>query len=496
MKRIAIVSLAVVLMLLPALAMNCGNGNGNGDTAAIKSVIRDMWDAFNEGDYARCLSYSTNYGDADEQISEMTAIKIFTGNGTVKRIDNINISGSTATASVTLQVAGQTDTEEVELVKTDGGWKIDMGVPPEANFVASATSGSVPLQVQFSDQSVGEISDWAWDFDNNGTVDSTEQNPTYTYATWGVYTVSLTVTHIGLSDTETKIDYIDVYPWSNMSSGTGFNLRSIWGSSSSDVFAVGASGTILHYDGSAWSTMDSGSICWLSGVWGSSSSDVFAVGSWGTLLHYDGSSWSNMSTGTANDFFAVWGTSSTDVFTVGYDRDSQLASILHYDGGSWSETSSGITGQRQQLFSLWGSSSSDVFAGCDGILHYDGSSWSTMTSIITNGLWGIWGSSSSDVFAVGNEAFKGGTILHYDGSTWSAMTSGTTCSLWGIWGSSSSDVFAVGGCYQGGTILHYDGSSWSNMGPGTTAPLRGLWGSSPSDVFAVGAGGTILHFEE
>jgi PKD repeat protein len=493
MKRIAVVSLAVVLMLLTALAMNCGDGNG--DPAAIKSVIRDMWDAYNEGNYAACLSYCTNYGDADERISEMTAVESLSGNVTVRRIANINISGSTATASVTLQIAGQTETDEVNLAKIDGTWKIDVGVPPEANFEASATSGSVPLEVQFADQSVGEISDWAWDFDNDGTVDSTEQNPTYTYATWGVYTVSLTVTHTGLSGTETKSDYISVYPWSNMSSGTGFNLTSIWGSSSSDVFAVGASGTILHYDGSAWSTMNSGSICWLSDVWGSSSSDVFAVGSWGTLLHYDGSTWSQMSTGTAADFWAVWGTSSTDVFTVDYDMSSYLASILHYDGSSWSETSSGITGR--QLFGLWGSSSSDVFAVGDGIIvHYDGSSWSTMSSGFGTTLWGIWGSSSSDVFAVGNAGPAGGTILHYDGSTWSVMTSGTTCSLWGIWGSSSSDVFAVGGCLSGGTVLHYDGSSWSNMGPGTTAPLRGIWGSSSSDVFAVGSGGTILHFEE
>ena len=33
------------------------------------------------------------------------------------------------------------------------------------------------------------------------------------------------------------------------------NLDGVWGSSSQDVFAVGAYDTILHYDGKAWSVM-------------------------------------------------------------------------------------------------------------------------------------------------------------------------------------------------------------------------------------------------
>jgi len=324
MKRIAVISLAIVLMLLPALGMNCAGG---GDSAAIKNVIRDMWDAYNQGDYAKALTYCTNYGDEDEEIAEMTAMKNFRGNVTVKKIENINISGSTAIASVTLQIAGQTHTDKVKLVKIDGIWKINMGTPPEANFMASPTSGSVPLEVQFSDQSVGEISDWAWDFDNDGTVDSTEQNPTYTYENAGSYTVSLTVTHTDLSDTETKIDYINVILWSTMTSGTTTSLHAVWGSSSSDVFAVGLSGTILHYDGSSWSTMTSGTTEGLNGVWGSSSSDVFAVGWNGTIVHYDGSSWSTMTSGTTEGFLGVWGSSSSDVFAVGWN-----GTIVHYTG--------------------------------------------------------------------------------------------------------------------------------------------------------------------
>jgi hypothetical protein len=75
---------------------------------------------------------------------------------------------------------------------------------------------------------------------------------------------------------------------SPMSVVTTAYLRGIWGSSGSDVFAVGYYGTILHYDGASWSLMDSGMTRSLYGVWGSSSTNVFAVGYYGTILHYDG----------------------------------------------------------------------------------------------------------------------------------------------------------------------------------------------------------------
>ncbi|MFA5296229.1 MAG: PKD domain-containing protein [Methanoregulaceae archaeon] len=82
--------------------------------------------------------------------------------------------------------------------------------PPVADFVADKTTASTTDVIQFTDQSAGEIAEWAWDFDNNGTIDSTDQHPTWTYATEGLKTVSLTVTNAGGSDTRTRTDYINV----------------------------------------------------------------------------------------------------------------------------------------------------------------------------------------------------------------------------------------------------------------------------------------------
>ena len=63
---------------------------------------------------------------------------------------------------------------------------------PVASFTSSATGGTPPLTVQFTDTSTGEITGYLWDL-GNGTT-STEANPVVTYPDIGVYPVSLTVT--------------------------------------------------------------------------------------------------------------------------------------------------------------------------------------------------------------------------------------------------------------------------------------------------------------
>ncbi len=80
--------------------------------------------------------------------------------------------------------------------------------PPVAAFTGNPVSGTVPLIVQFTDESTGEISSYAWDFDNDGTTDSIDQNPDHTYTIAGTYTVKLTVTGPGGSDEEIKTGFI------------------------------------------------------------------------------------------------------------------------------------------------------------------------------------------------------------------------------------------------------------------------------------------------
>jgi len=73
---------------------------------------------------------------------------------------------------------------------------------PVADFSASATSGAAPLAINLTNSSTGPIASYAWNF-GDGTT-STVKNPSHVYSAPGVYSVALTVTGTGGSDTELK----------------------------------------------------------------------------------------------------------------------------------------------------------------------------------------------------------------------------------------------------------------------------------------------------
>jgi len=223
-----------------------------------------------------------------------------------------------------------------------------------------------------------------------------------------------------------------------MTSGTEGALSCIWGSSPSDVFAVGHHGIILRYDGSTWK-------------------EIMNSDTLGSLDNLKGSLYTKF----IGSLRGVWGSSPTDVYVVG---DSLLS------GGT--------------------------------VLHYDGTAWSRVVRQGWVMLYGVWGSSHSDVFVVGSSAFLGAAILHFDGDQWKKVKeSGREIHPMGIWGVSSSDVFVVGSAViedgeRVGFILHYDGTTWDWMQSDTDSRLYSVWGNSASDFFAVGENGTILHYAD
>ncbi|TDV52254.1 PQQ-dependent sugar dehydrogenase [Actinophytocola oryzae] len=68
---------------------------------------------------------------------------------------------------------------------------------PIARATATPSSGHAPLTVRFGNQSTdpdaGQALTYAWDFDGDGTTDSTEANPSHTFTTDGTHRVRLTV---------------------------------------------------------------------------------------------------------------------------------------------------------------------------------------------------------------------------------------------------------------------------------------------------------------
>ncbi|MCP4149216.1 MAG: PKD domain-containing protein, partial [bacterium] len=121
--------------------------------------------------------------------------------------------GSTGSASIPLTAFGTSGTADIVVTCQNkipyvSTLNISSGtVPPTAGFTGAPLSGSTPLTVNFTDQSL-DATTWAWDFGD--TDSSTEQSPSHTYTSIGTYTVSLTVTNSYGNDTETKTSYITV----------------------------------------------------------------------------------------------------------------------------------------------------------------------------------------------------------------------------------------------------------------------------------------------
>ncbi len=114
-------------------------------------------------------------------------------------------------------------------------------VAPVASFVSNATSGTAPLTVQFNDTSLNSPTSWSWSF-GDGTYSSL-QNVTHTFGTAGNYTVSLTVTNAGGSNTDTIINYIQVNA-PQTSQGVTVALKNSLGQ--------GISGATVNYYSNGW----------------------------------------------------------------------------------------------------------------------------------------------------------------------------------------------------------------------------------------------------
>jgi C1A family cysteine protease len=82
--------------------------------------------------------------------------------------------------------------------------------PPTAAFSANVVFGHVPLTVEFTDNSSGSPTAWNWSFGDGNSTNSTMQNPIHTYLSGGRYTVSLTASNLGRSNTTTKTKYISI----------------------------------------------------------------------------------------------------------------------------------------------------------------------------------------------------------------------------------------------------------------------------------------------
>src|SRR5262249_36940442 len=122
---------------------------------------------------------------------------------------------------------------------------------------------------------------------------------------------------------------------------TSIDLNAVWGSSATDVYAVGDSGAVYHSKGDANWVYRTTSSNPLYGVWGSSATDVYAVSSLGEIWHSAGDdNWSPVTGVTLPAAYAIWGNSADEIYVA-----CNGGVIFEKMGAAWStvQTSSNAT---------------------------------------------------------------------------------------------------------------------------------------------------------
>lgn len=248
--------------------------------------------------------------------------------------------------------------------------------------------------------------------------------------------------------------------WQTVYSGKdlGGALLSVWGSSASDVYAVGGplgnggDAVVAHFDGTSWSKLDPGgadSFWWVSG---SGPNDIWMSGEHGRITHYDGAAFQDHTPLTTATIWGVWAASPTDAWAVG------------------------------------GTPEGGTTAPNDILLHWDGTSWQqeALPAVLGRSLNKVWGSSADNVYAVG----EAGTVWHRKGGTWSLETTPATSHLLTVFGCSATDVYAVGGQ----DVLHSDGAAWTKVDVKLGNSVNGVACNKAGDVLIVGSGGLKQRF--
>ena len=85
----------------------------------------------------------------------------------------------------------------------------------KANFEADKTTVCPGSVIHFTDNSYNAAIGWTWSFPGGSPASSTNQNPSVTYNTPGIYQVTLTATDGSTTDVEVKTAYIRVSPTSS-----------------------------------------------------------------------------------------------------------------------------------------------------------------------------------------------------------------------------------------------------------------------------------------
>jgi hypothetical protein len=207
---------------------------------------------------------------------------------------------------------------------------------------------------------------------------------------------------------------------------TTAQLFGIWGTAANNLWAVGGDdeqqGVLWHYDGGNWTVQDvsqilpSGIPTTLYKIWGTGPTDVYAVGETGVMIHYDGVSWSALPRVVSNTLFTVHGGGSVLAAVGGFFSNGLILERKN-DGTFQQRTPSGAP----QLNGIFVPGNGNAIAVGNGlsVAARDASGWTLVnegTDPQVRDFHGVWIDGDDGIWAVGGDlSGLGNGVLAYGG---------------------------------------------------------------------------------
>ncbi len=280
------------------------------------------------------------------------------------------------------------------------------------------------------------------------TMDITSHNFTWEIDTLGIYGSYLNdvaiidennIWVVGNIETDTatyNAAHWDGKEWELIKVLSGYTAnRGIQYFAEDDIWVT--SGYPIHWNGEEWTLYhlhNMGINASVEHVWGTSSSNLYFVGLSGSIVHYDGSTFTEMESGTETRLIDIWGLDENHIWVTGreFDFPPSESVLLYYNGIEWckraypADDDGGTGGIQRRYKFVWAYDDTLYVTTTEGIWKR---SISTNDSTLLNrqtlgiGDWAIGrirGSNYTDVFF----HRSGGFVYHYNGLTWEVVFDG------------------------------------------------------------------------
>ncbi len=201
-------------------------------------------------------------------------------------------------------------------------------------------------------------------------------------------------------------------------------LEGIFGTGRDDIMVVGTElgyAYAANWDGQQWTQFEMPQYDWLQAVWGSAKNNYYAVGLSGTILHYNGDSWTKMESGVQYPLYDVWGFEDGSVYAAGTDFSNVPGVLLKLEGSGWITIIETGPYDPQpvvpygSIFGVWGYDSDHLYVtGSTAFLLQKGD-WVKLN--VPNSdvfMERVRGNSVANVFIAGNYSL----LMHWNGLSW------------------------------------------------------------------------------